>query len=225
MSTEAYTDKIREGAFSAMQATKTHFSMKEVMQDISKLSAGTLIKFQGNPKALAATVVEAKKLGLTLEQVNKTGDTLLNFESSIESELKAELMTGKQLNMERARAAALAGDQATLTKEIGEQVGTLNDYQNMNVLAQQSLAEAFGMSRDEMSEMSHVYESRPIPNMNGSKYGSWALSKPDMTFNPCKIPSSSDFGDMEDYIDDYSDTHLQAEVELLESILYQEQQY
>jgi hypothetical protein len=153
MSTEAYTDKIREGAFSAMQATKTHFSMKEVMQDISKLSAGTLIKFQGNPKALAATVVEAKKLGLSLDQINKTGDTLLNFESSIESELKAELMTGKQLNMERARAAALAGDQATLTKEIGEQVGTLNDYQNMNVLAQQSLAEAFGMSRDEMSEM------------------------------------------------------------------------
>jgi len=153
VSTEAYTDGIREGAFNAMLATDTHFSMKEVMQDISKLSAGTLIKFQGNPKAIAATVVEAKKLGLTLEQVNKTGESLLNFESSIESELKAELMTGKQLNLERARAAALAGDQATLTKEIGEQVGTLNDYQNMNVLAQQSLAEAFGMSRDEMSDM------------------------------------------------------------------------
>jgi len=153
VSTEAYTDGIREGAFSAMQATNTHFEMKEVMQDISKLSAGTLIKFQGNPKALAATVVEAKKLGLTLEQVNKTGESLLNFESSIESELKAELMTGKQLNLERARAAALSNDQAALTKEIGDQVGTLNDYQNMNVLAQQSLAEAFGMSRDEMSEM------------------------------------------------------------------------
>jgi hypothetical protein len=153
VSTEAYTDGIREGAFSAMQATNTHFEMKEVMQDISKLSAGTLIKFQGNPKALAATVVEAKKLGLTLEQVNKTGESLLNFESSIENELKAELMTGKQLNLERARAAALSNDQAALTKEIGEQVGTLNDYQNMNVLAQQSLAEAFGMSRDEMSEM------------------------------------------------------------------------
>ena len=153
MSTEAYTDGIREGAFNAMLATDTHFEMKEVMQDISKLSAGTLIKFQGNPKAIAATVVEAKKLGLTLEQVNKTGESLLNFESSIESELKAELMTGKQLNLERARAAALSNDQAALTKEIGEQVGTLNDYQNMNVLAQQSLAEAFGMSRDEMSEM------------------------------------------------------------------------
>jgi hypothetical protein len=153
VSTEAYTDGIREGAFNAMQATNTHFEMKDVMQDISKLSAGTLIKFQGNPKAIAATVVEAKKLGLTLDQVNKTGESLLNFESSIESELKAELMTGKQLNLERARAAALAGDQATLTKEIGEQVGTLNDYQNMNVLAQQSLAEAFGMSRDEMSDM------------------------------------------------------------------------
>jgi hypothetical protein len=153
MSTEAYTDSIREGAFNAMLATNTHFEMKDVMKDISKLSAGTLVKFQGNPKALASAVVEAKKLGTNLETIDKIGDSLLNWESSIENELKAELMTGKQLNLEKARAAALSGDQLALTKEIQSQVGTLNDFQHMNVLAQQSLAQAFGMSRDEMAEM------------------------------------------------------------------------
>ncbi len=40
----------------------------------------------------------------------QTGESLLNFETSIENELKAELITGKQLNLERARAAALTGD-------------------------------------------------------------------------------------------------------------------
>ena len=153
MSTEDYTGNIREAAFFAMQSTNTHFEMKEVMQDISKLSAGTLVKFQGNPTAIAKAVIEAKKLGATLDQIDKIGESLLNFESSIENELKAELMTGRQLNMERARAAALTGDQLTLTREVSDQVGSLNDFQKMNVLAQKSLAEAFGMSRDEMAEM------------------------------------------------------------------------
>ena len=150
---EQFANNIRVGAFEAMQATKTHFSTKEVLQDVSKLSAGILMKFQGNPKAIGQAVVEAKKLGSSLDQINKIGDSLLNWESSVENELKAELMTGKQLNMERARAAALSGDQLALTREISSQVGTAADYSKMNVLAQQSLAEAFGLSRDEMSEM------------------------------------------------------------------------
>ena len=78
---------------------------------------------------------------------------MLNFQSSIENELKAELLTGKQINLEKARYAALTGDQLTLTREVADQVGSLADFQNMNVLAQKSLAEAFGLSRDEVSKM------------------------------------------------------------------------
>jgi hypothetical protein len=151
--TEDYADSIREAAFYAQQSTGTHFDSKEILQDVAKLSAGILVKFQGNPKALGEAVVQAKKLGLTLDQIDKVGESLLQWESSIENELKAELLTGKELNMERARAAALSGDQLTLTREIADQVGSLEDYQNMNVLAQRSLAEAFGLSRDEMAEM------------------------------------------------------------------------
>ena len=151
--TKAYANELRKAAFYAQQSTNTHFSSREILEDIGKLSSGILIKFQGNPKALATAVVEAKKLGLTLDQIDKVGESLLQWEQSIENELKAELLTGRELNMERARAAALSGDQLTLTREIADQVGSLEDYQNMNVLAQRSLAEAFGLSREEMSEM------------------------------------------------------------------------
>lgn len=152
-STKNYVSDIRVAALSAQQANKIHISDKELLSTISKLSAGILVKFQGNPKALAEAVVQAKKLGTNLEQMDKTADSLLNWEQSIDNELQAELLTGKKLNLERARAAALTGDQATLMEEVANQVGTLNDFQNMNVLAQRSLAEAFGMTREEMSEM------------------------------------------------------------------------
>jgi len=153
MSTEDYVKDVRAAGFAAQQANKIHISDKQLLQSISKLSAGILVKFQGNPKALADAVVQAKKFGLTLEQVDKTGESLLNFETSIENELKAELITGKQLNLERARAAALTGDQATLMQEVASQAGSLAEFQDMNVIAQKSLAEAFGMSSDEMADM------------------------------------------------------------------------
>jgi plasmid maintenance system antidote protein VapI len=128
-------------------------NLKKVMSDIAKTSDGIVIKFKGQADALAAAQIQAQKYGLNLEKVDKIGESLLNWESSIENELKAELITGRELNLERARAAALTGSQATLTAEIAQQVGTLEDFTNLNVLAQRNLAEAFGMTREEMSEM------------------------------------------------------------------------
>jgi hypothetical protein len=153
ISSKDYVKQIRLSSFATQQANKVHFSDKQILQDISKLSAGILVKFQNNPKALAAAVIQAKALGLTLEQVDKVGESLLNFESSIENELKAELLTGKQINLEKARYAALTGDQLTLAKEVADQAGSLAEFEEMNVLAQKSLAEAFGMSRDELADM------------------------------------------------------------------------
>jgi len=148
-----YVKQIRLSSFFAQQANRVHFSDRQILQDVSKLSAGILTKFQNNPKAIAEAVVQAKALGTNLEQVDKIGDSLLNWESSIENQLKAQLLTGKEINLERARYAALTGDQATLTREITSQVGSLAEFQKMNVIAQKSLAEAFGMSREEMADM------------------------------------------------------------------------
>ena len=152
-SVEQYKNSILKGSFYAQQATKTHFDQREILKEVANLSAGILVKFRGNPEALSRAVVEAKKLGTNLATVDKIGESLLNWESSIENELKAELLTGKQINLEKARYAALTGNQLDLTREIASQVGTLNDFENLNVIAQKSLAEAFGLSRDEMAEM------------------------------------------------------------------------
>lgn len=153
ISIEATTKSIIKGSFASQMSNKISIDQREILKDVSNLSEGILIKFQGNSEALGAAVVQARKLGTTLAEIDKIGESFLNWESSIENELKAELITGKQLNFERARGAALIGDQATLMQEIASQVGTLADFQNMNIIAQKSLAEAFGLGRDEMSKM------------------------------------------------------------------------
>ena len=152
-SLEDTNKSIAGGIIAAQKQFGVQVNQRQVFQEIGKLSAGITSKFQQNPEALAKAVVQAKALGTNLEQVEKVGESLLNFESSIENELKAELLTGKQINVEKARYAALTGDQATLTAELADQVGSLGEFQEMNVLAQKSLAEAFGLSRDEVADM------------------------------------------------------------------------
>jgi len=150
---EKLQNSIAETVVKTGMQYKTSVSLQGAMKEISKISDGIVVKFKGNEKALAAAVVQAKAYGLSLQQAEGMAESLLDFESSIENELRAELLTGRALNLERARAAALTGDQATLMNEIVSQTGDLEEFQNLNVIAQKSLASAFGMSRDEMAKM------------------------------------------------------------------------
>ena len=60
---------------------------------------------------------------------------------NIENELKAELLTGRELNLENARMAALKGDQASVAKELASQAMDFNAFSELNVVKQKALAE------------------------------------------------------------------------------------
>ena len=75
---------------------------------------------------------------------------LLDFESSIAKELEAELLTGKDLNLEEARLLALQGKSTEAAAELAKQVGGTVELSKMNVLQQEALAEAMGMERNEL---------------------------------------------------------------------------
>jgi hypothetical protein len=128
-----------------------NLDLKQVLIDVGKVSGQLSTQYKNNPELLAKAVVQAKELGLTLEQTAKMGDKLLDFPGSIESELKAELLTGKALNLEQARYLTLMGDSAGAAKELMNNVGGLAEFQNLNVLQQRALAEAVGMTADELS--------------------------------------------------------------------------
>jgi hypothetical protein len=141
------------GAFVATRnQLKVGVPFKATIAAAAKVSGQLAANLQNNPSLITKAVVQAAALGTTLEQTASQAEKLLDFSSSIESELKAELLTGKQLNLERARAAALAGDQVTLSQELAKNVGSLADYQSMNVIQQKALAEAVGLTADQLSD-------------------------------------------------------------------------
>jgi uncharacterized membrane protein len=146
------TKDILGGAKAYASRNKLVVNEKQILKDISKASASLKLSLGGSADALARSAVQARKFGLSLEQTEKMSQSLLNFEDSIESELSAELLTGKNLNLERARGLALNGDTAAAAAEIAAQVGTSADFAKMNVIQQEAIAKAAGLTKDELAQ-------------------------------------------------------------------------
>ena len=151
--------KKMRGQVMVLQAQEgSAINQQEVFASIGDISAANRLTMQGQGKELANAAYQSAKLGLSQSQIEKTTNSLLDFESSIAAEMEAELMTGKQLNLEDARRAALMGDQEGLAKAISREIGTSAEFGSMNLLQQQSLAKAFGMSREELAETLETQE-------------------------------------------------------------------
>jgi len=124
---------------------------QKLLKDIGKVSAATTLSFGKQPGLISDAVSTAKSLGMELSKVDAIAGSLMDFESSITNELEAELLLNKDLNLEKARQAALNNDLATVAKEIAEQVGSSAEFAEMNRIQQEALAKAVGMNREELA--------------------------------------------------------------------------
>ena len=127
-------------------AKSANVSTSKVLSDMAS-SAESFAKFSmDGAEGFAKAAVEAAKVGASVEGILGAADKLLDFESSITSQFKAQVLTGKQINTERARQLSLDGDIAGLTQEIQSIVGSVGDIQTLNVIQRQSVADAIGIS-------------------------------------------------------------------------------
>ena len=134
------------------KATGITLDYRKVLSDVAKVGGQLSAQYKNNPALLAQAVTQAQLLGLTLEQTAKMGSSLVDdFAGSLGKELEAELLTGKALNLEQARYYALMGDSAKAAKELMDNVGGIEEYQQLNVLQQKSLAAAIGLTTDELA--------------------------------------------------------------------------
>ena len=151
-------------ALNSIKVNKLAISQKQLLTDVSNTSATIQIRFAKQPEALIKSVVAAKKLGLEMDQLEDIASSLLNFEDSIAAEMEAELLTGKQLNFEKARELALQGKTAEAAKLLVDQVGGIEEFNKLNVIQQEALAKTLGMNRQGFSEMLLAQEK----NVNAS---------------------------------------------------------
>jgi len=124
-----------------------------ILRDIASASAATAVSLEKNPQLLAEAAVQARLFGSNLAQVEQIAGRLLDFEQSISAELEAELLSGRQINLEKARLAALNNDLATLSEELANNEAAIESFAKGNRIQQDAIANALGLSREELAKI------------------------------------------------------------------------
>lgn len=137
----------------AIQVAGGVMKTKDAVKLLGGISKDVAVAFKGGTKELIAAAAKAKLLGMDLKKVKDIGMGMLDIESSLEKEMEARAILGRDINLDKAREAALNGDVATLQDELLTQAGSLKEFQEGGPLKQKALADAMGMSVEEMTNM------------------------------------------------------------------------
>ena len=138
------------------------FKGSEILEETSQVSGVLRANFKGNAVEISKGVIQMKALGIELKKAKDAAESLLDFESSITSELEAELLLGKQFNFEQARYLSLTGDVAGAMGIVLKQVGSFENFSRLNRIQQDALAKAVGMTSDELADalyLQQIYQS------------------------------------------------------------------
>ena len=126
---------------------------KAIFEDMAQNSDLFAQFAQDGAGGLAMAAIKAKTLGLNLSAVSSVAKSLLDFETSISNEFEAQVLTGKMINLDRARGLALQGKASELLDEIVKQVGGEAELRSMNILQMESLAGAVGLSVSQLQRV------------------------------------------------------------------------
>lgn len=137
-------------------ANRSAISQGQILRDVAKSSNSIKLSLGNNPKALADAASQARRLGVDLNGLNSIANSLLDFESSIEKELEAQLLTGNQINLSKARELALNNDLEGVGKELFKNTVDIEKFGRMNRLQQDAQAAALGMTRDQLAQVAYL---------------------------------------------------------------------
>lgn len=150
---EMLTDETRAAVLQVEKELGVRQDINKVLDEAGKVTGQIRANLGFNVQNIARAISVTKSFGTSLAEVAGISQSLLDFQSSISNELEAEIFLGRSLNLERARLFALTGNYEALTKEIAANAGSAFEFANMNVLEQNKLASALGMSADALGDM------------------------------------------------------------------------
>ena len=138
-----------------------HINEAKVLREIASLSKDTMGYFAGRTKEMVQQVAMAKEMNMTLDKTMSVSRGLLDIETSIQKEMEAEVLLGKDLNFDTARQLAMQGDYAGAAAELQSQVG---DIAGMDMIQLDALAAATGMSVGELQGSAAAADKDPEIN-------------------------------------------------------------
>jgi hypothetical protein len=136
----------------------TAIAPQAVFEEMGNASSTILRNMKDNPDALIKAAAGARAMGMEMNRIADAAESTLDFENSMQKEMEAELILGKELNLDKLRAAAATGDQVAIQEEQKRIIMENADAVKGNVKAQEMLAASLGMSKEELNGILNATE-------------------------------------------------------------------
>jgi len=168
-------DKITESVAGGMDKS---VAFQMITEGIAEAGADIRGQYGKLPGAMESAILKSKKLGLSLKELNATGESLLDIESSVSNELEYQQLSGKRLVDETGasllnmyREATLSGNADAQADAMGKILETQEDIlAGNNMYAKKSLAANLNMTVEQLMAMREQKKLQDQINDVASKY-------------------------------------------------------
>ena len=161
---ESISGLSREALLNQMEANSKMIELRglapsTIFKDLAANSEFFATSMKAGSKNVMNTAIQAAKLGVNLDTVSKISSGLLDFETSIEKQMEASMLLGRQINLDKARQLSFMDDHEGMMREILKQVGGEAEFEKLKGFQRRALAEAMNISVEELSRMARTRET------------------------------------------------------------------
>lgn len=132
----------------------------QIIQDIAAMGADLQLQYGGVGNKLEVATMKARLLGTSMGSLHDTGESLLNIESSIGSEMEYQQLTGRRLLDNQGKSLTNEYRMATVTGNATKQAELMNqfiasegDTLEHNLFARKKAAELMGTDEATLAKM------------------------------------------------------------------------
>ncbi|CAB4143719.1 hypothetical protein UFOVP450_207 [uncultured Caudovirales phage] len=143
----------------------------KIMKDMASNTAEMARAGSKGAEAFGKSVINLHKMGVEMGTASKMADSLLDFESSINNQMEASVLLGRDINLDKARELALSNDLEGATAEVLKNVGGSAEFNKLNRIQQDALAKSLGLSVEEMGKYIDAQEEQE--KYHGKASGFW----------------------------------------------------
>ena len=143
----------------------------KIMKDMAANTGEMARAGSKGAEAFGKSVINLHKMGVEVATASKMADSLLDFESSINAQMEASVLLGRDINLDKARELALNNDIEGATAEVLKNVGGAAEFNKLNRIQQDALAKSLGMSVEEMAKYIDAQEEQE--KYHGKAAGFW----------------------------------------------------
>ena len=183
-------EQLTEGAFQL--AVANNVAPDAVLKDLASSAEEFAMFSQDGGDNLAKAAVQARALGLSIQDTAKISEGLLNFQDSITKEVEASVLIGRQLNLQKARELALSNDIEGAMREVVAQVGSEAEFAELNAIQRKALADSIGVEVSQLAKLVANSEKANVVAGETAKsfqdiIGKEAMSELTATMNELKV--------------------------------------